>query len=277
MLAMRVAEVRADRAGVVDRSSGRLGRALKFVREQGPLEVIRLIRQHGVAASARFVTRNVRHSIAHTYARRFDRRYGVDTAGSIQLNGLDIIGPNGALGNEAVCTSPKSFKWLMDRTGVPPDATFIDIGSGKSRTVLLASLYGFRRAIGVEFARELVEVSRANVEGFAPYNKSGTAFEIVHADATTYEFPLQPLVVYFYNPFRRELLEEVLRNLATSLQDHPRPCLVIYATSQSTINWALAAIAETASFTKVESGRTPFFADAVRTLDYGIFRWQPIK
>jgi hypothetical protein len=46
-------------------------------------------------------------------------------------------------------------------------------------------------------------------------------------DATEFEFPLSPLVVYLYNPFGPDLLGKVLDRLETSLSIHPRPCMVV--------------------------------------------------
>ncbi len=41
------------------------------------------------------------------------------------------------------------------------DYTFVDIGAGKSRTLLLASRYSFAKIVGVEFAKELVACAAA--------------------------------------------------------------------------------------------------------------------
>ncbi|WP_258580839.1 class I SAM-dependent methyltransferase [Mesorhizobium sp. AR02] len=123
-------------------------------------------------------------------------------AGSVQLAALDVIGPHRSKGNEAVCTSPRTFHFIMK--SLPSDLqghTFVDIGSGKSRTLLLASRYPFAAIIGVEFARELVEIARGNIARFRDPSRKCRALSVVEADAAAYEFPEAPLVVYFYNPF----------------------------------------------------------------------------
>ena len=158
---------RLERDGLEDRSFGRFGRAWSHIRRHGLLEPLKLVRRHGLGASAGFVQRNIRHIIADRLARKWDRRHGVDTAGSIQLGALDVVGPHRAKGNEAVCTSPRTFDFIMK--SLPCDLkkhTFIDIGSGKSRTLLLASRYPFAEIIGVEFARELVGIARNQHRAF---------------------------------------------------------------------------------------------------------------
>jgi hypothetical protein len=268
---------RDDRAGVYDRSSGRVGRALALLRQRGVLEPFRLVHRHGLGESARFVSRNVRHLVADRLARRWDRANGVDTAGSIQLATLDVVGPHRDKGNECVCTSPKSFDFIMrNLPSELSDATFIDIGSGKSRTLLLASHYNFASIVGVEFARELVAIARANIAAYSNPRQKCRALSVIEGDAAAYAFPATPLVVYFYNPFSKEVFDLVLANLAGSLQKKPRRCFVVYgSSSHQAIDWARPAIRATGLFEVLAVPRMPDFLDAVRTIDYAVFRFDP--
>ena len=128
---------RADRHGIIDHSSSRLRRAVLFVREYGIMEVLKRSRQYGLKASLDFLARNIRHSIATSASKRFDRSLGVDTAGSIQLQYLTIDSPSAEHGTEAVSTSPKSFDWMLKAVTRPLSAyTFIDLGCGKGRTLM---------------------------------------------------------------------------------------------------------------------------------------------
>jgi len=263
-----------DRDRLEDRSFGRVGRAWSHLRRHGLLEPIRLVRRHGIGASLGFVRRNIRHMLADRLARRWDRRHGVDTAGSIQLSGLDVVGPHRAMGNEAVCTSPRTFDFIMK--SLPRDLqnhTFIDIGSGKSRTLLLASQYPFAEIIGVEFARELVDIARTNIERFRDPSRKCRALSVVEADAAAYDFPEMPLVVYFYNPFAKAVFDIVLKNLVSSLERCPRDCFIVYgSSSHRAIDWARPAIRETGIFQELTVPVMPGFLDAVRIIDYAVFQ-----
>ncbi len=171
----------------IDSSRNRFGRALHFAKSRGVGEVLRLLREVGIRGSADFVFRNVRHVIADRIARKWDRVHQVDTAGSIQLKFLDVIGPNRDFGNECVCTSPKSFGFIMAQ--LPQDLsrhTFIDIGAGKSRTLLLASRYPFAKVMGVEFARELVAISWQNIARFRSDDQKCRNLEILDGDAAEF-------------------------------------------------------------------------------------------
>jgi hypothetical protein len=257
-----------------DLSTGRIRRALRAARQIGLLGLVGLARQHGLRKSVGFAAQNIRHVIAHQLAQRWDRKYGVDTAGSIQLDALTIIGPNRQFGNESVCTSPKSFDFMMH--SLPDDLarfTFVDIGAGKSRTLLLASRYNFAKIVGVEFAKELVDCAAQNIAAFKADWQACHDLEIVQADATQYRFPETPLVLFFYNPFCKAIFDVVLGNIVTSLKVHPRDCYVIYgSSSHNAIGWAKPAIMRTGRFEEIAAPPMPWFFDAVRGVDYAVFR-----
>jgi hypothetical protein len=257
-----------------DLSAGRIRRALRAVRQIGLLQLIVLVRQYGLRKSFGFAFNNIRHIIAHRLALRWDREHGVDTAGSIQLDSLTITGPNKDFGNECVCTSPKSFDFMMQ--SLPRDLsdyTFVDIGAGKSRTLLLASRYNFAKIVGIEFAKELVDCSRRNVASFKSDWQKCRDLAIVEADAAQFEFPNTPLLLFFYNPFSQTVFDAVLQNIVASVKTHKRECYVVYgSSSHNAIGWARPAILAAGCFEEVPAKPMPLFFDAVRTINYAVFR-----
>lgn len=110
--------------------------------------------------------------------------------------------------------------------------TFIDLGSGKGRTLLMASDYPFRRAVGVELLPSLHEIARQNLTQY--HNESQRCFtlESICADATTFPLPDEPLVIYLFNPFPESGVRRVLNMLDKSLDENPRPVYVIYHNPQ---------------------------------------------
>jgi Methyltransferase domain len=259
---------------IQDLSSGRVRRALRAVRELGLANIIALARQHGLRGSCAFAVNNVRHVIAHRIALEWDRRHGVDTAGSIQLDTLSITGPNQKFGNECVCTSPHSFDFMMRSLPRSLEGyAFVDVGAGKSRTLLLASRYDFAKVVGVEFASELVACAKRNIACFGADWQRCRDLSIVEADATQFAFPDTPLVIFFYNPFSREVFDVVLANISASLQATPRDCTIIYgSSSHNAIDWAKPAILASGCFVEVPADPMPFYFDAVRTIRFAVFR-----
>lgn len=108
------------------------------------------------------------------------------------------------------------------------DFTFIDLGSGKGRTLLMASDYPFRRIIGVELLPSLHEIAQQNLRQYKSESQKCFTLESVCADATDFPLPEDPLVIFLFNPFPESGMRQVVANLEQSLRLHPRPVYVLY-------------------------------------------------
>ena len=152
----------------------------------------------------------------------FDWEHRVDTtAATVSARDRFL----GLLNSPYQATGPELFRDMMAALHIPfEDFTFIDIGAGKGRALLMAASYPFRRVIGVELLPALEEVARDNVQ------KHGSArpIELICGDACEFEFPAGPLVVYLFNPLPRLSLERVLTNLEQSLMSAPTAAWILY-------------------------------------------------
>jgi predicted RNA methylase len=119
---------------------------------------------------------------------------------------------------------------LLNRLHLPRDSNFVDIGSGKGRVLLIASQYGFRKVVGIEFSRELCNIARRNVEVFSRKVKPSSSIEVIETDATEYHFHPEDRVLFMYNPFDAFILAKVLDRIRSSLEENPRPIWLIYNT-----------------------------------------------
>jgi len=108
------------------------------------------------------------------------------------------------------------------------DFTFLDLGSGKGRTLLMASNYAFRRIIGVELLPALDRIARENLDRYKSESQQCFSLEAVCADATTFPLPSSPLVIYLFNPFPESGLRKVVANLHLSLRTQPREVYLLY-------------------------------------------------
>ena len=106
------------------------------------------------------------------------------------------------------------------------ETTFIDIGAGMGRVVMLAARRAFKTVIGVEFSPSLYEVARENLKRFDDEERRCNDIRLVRRDAASYKFPSGRLAVYMYNPFRAPIMRKVLENLLV----HPREILLLYHT-----------------------------------------------
>jgi SAM-dependent methyltransferase len=106
--------------------------------------------------------------------------------------------------------------------------TFLDLGSGKGRALLMASDYPFRRIVGVELLPALDRIARENLRLYKSESQQCFAAGSVCADATAFPLPKEPLVIYLFNPFPESGLKKVIANLEMSLRADPRPAYVLY-------------------------------------------------
>jgi SAM-dependent methyltransferase len=159
--------------------------------------------------------------------REFDRMNGVDTGGYTYLKQLRIDSPNWRDGNSHIAVDPDEFRSAMEAVDADlSQLTFIDLGSGKGRAMMLARQYPFKERIGVEFSEELVRIARAN------------GIETIHADATEYDLPPVPTLLFLYNPFGRETMDKVAKRTKASLEANPRELIVVYLNPFQLESWA---------------------------------------
>jgi SAM-dependent methyltransferase len=173
--------------------------------------------------------RRARKTAIEMAVQEFDLPYNVDTAGLISLDGLSIVSKDRRHGRRFESVLPHEFREMMLAAGdVAPGRTFIDLGCGKGRAVLLASEYNFKRVVGVEFAQELAEIARRNVRSYRNPRQVCRNLEVVAGDATLYSLPAEPIVLFLFNPFVGPPMQEVIENTQRSLEQHPRPFTLLY-------------------------------------------------
>src|SRR5690606_28332053 len=102
---------------------------------------------------------------------------------------------------------PREFAQLVRALAIrPDDYAFVDIGSGKGRVAFLAAIHGFAPVVGVELSPVLHETALRNRSALKSAGALPADPEFLNIDALDYEFPLSPLVIYAYNPFKEETM-----------------------------------------------------------------------
>jgi hypothetical protein len=171
----------------------------------------------------------LRNVIGEARCRYFDWRHEVRTCGDANLANLTLVGNNADHGVFYHPAHPKFLFELFNSLKIDfPSYTFVDLGSGKGRALLVASEYPFAEIIGVEFAVELHEIASRNIQSYRSKTQRCKNVRSVNLDAAQFEIPLTPLVLYLFNPFRPAVLIPVLQRLQRSLDLHPRDVTLIY-------------------------------------------------
>jgi SAM-dependent methyltransferase len=163
----------------------------------------------------------------------FDRAHGVETEGDFDgwtyLSDLEIASPNWIYGNNYAAVEPERFRAVMATLPVDfSEFAFVDFGSGKGRALLLASEYPFRKIVGLEFSRELHEAAVENIRNYRSATQTCRDIEPRVGDFVDYEFPVEPLVLFFFDPCDEKVLRRVMENLERSVRENPRAVYVAY-------------------------------------------------
>lgn len=167
----------------------------------------------------------------------FDRKYGIETAIKVPASALRVPDSKSAAALHAVgyqsCSIPASQVILR---GIPcrhEDFTFIDIGAGKGRAVLLASHLPWRRIIGVELSPHVAEIAQRNIARYRDPDQKCRDIDVVAGDATKFPLPEDGnLVLYLYNPFGEPIMRAFLENVRHAGARGGREVWIVYVEPQ---------------------------------------------
>ena len=189
-------------------------------------KAVHLLRQHGVLTTFAIIA----SVIEDLYIRVFDRRYGVRTSGYIPLAATSLEQNQVKKGHRYRPVNAWALRRVMDRLAPSKELRFVDLGCGLGRACLIAADYGFRRVRGVEFVTEFCVKARANTEAFCSSGKkTRSAVEILFEDAIHYSKYSDDDIIFIYNPFPAEVLQQVIENLLNDTASTKRPNLIIYS------------------------------------------------
>ncbi len=119
----------------------------------------------------------------------------------------------------------------MRKLQLPADRTFVDLGAGKGRVILLAIDAGFKKVVGIEFSDPLCRIARENVERFRKARRSpDVRVQIVHSDVVQYRIQPDECVFFMFDPFNAPVLKQTLENMRLSVGAMPRQIWLIYHT-----------------------------------------------
>ena len=154
----------------------------------------------------------------------FDQKYGTDTSGYLSPEDLVKGRENDAHNYGYSAIAPSVFREACRRwretlpavSGRIEAYSFVDVGAGKGRVLLLAAEMPFRKVIGVELTEELSRVAQSNVARWTRVAQPKAGIRVIQQDATNFQWPRTPLLVYMYNPFACSLVAKVAASLAAA-------------------------------------------------------------
>jgi SAM-dependent methyltransferase len=163
----------------------------------------------------------------------FDVRRGVRTRGFVRnesaLSRLSVGGD----GNYYQPIGLSPLRRLVATIPVEPaTATFVDLGAGRGRAVLLAAELGFGRVLGIELDPDLAAEGAENVRrwrtGRRGRHSDGQVVDVVAGDAAGFTPPDGPLVIALFNSFGATTLKLLLGRLCEEQRGDAAPLFLAY-------------------------------------------------
>ena len=174
----------------------------------------------------------------------FDQVHGVDTSGLVPAKHLVTGHANDEHVTAYYGVAPSILRSLIAewRETIPPHPissyTFIDIGAGKGRGLLVASEFHFRKVIGIELNPALAAIARENVAHWTEAHITDRTaprlapIEVLEQDALDYEFPARPTLLFLFHPFEAPVLKQLLRRIETQFAKRPNTVDLIYVNAE---------------------------------------------
>jgi predicted RNA methylase len=155
----------------------------------------------------------------------FDLKYGVRTSGLVA--GRDLVsGHRHDRHNTAYYgVAPSVFqamivRWRRCQPVAPIDQfTFVDLGAGMGRAMLLAAGFPFRKVVGVELNPTLARIARKNRSLWRAQQSPLAPMRVVCGDAVEFKLPQGPCVAFLFNPFGAPVMKRLLANWAATLTE----------------------------------------------------------
>ncbi|HXE09473.1 MAG TPA: class I SAM-dependent methyltransferase [Acidobacteriaceae bacterium] len=165
----------------------------------------------------------------------FDQAHGVDTSGLVPAKHLTTGHAHDEHVTAYYGVAPSILRALIAhwRETVPPHPissyTFLDIGCGKGRALLVASELPFRRVVGIELNPKLAAIARANSETWSRSHAADPTapllapIDVLERDALELALPATPTLIFLFHPFEAPLLRKLLRRIEAQIAEQAKP------------------------------------------------------
>jgi hypothetical protein len=168
----------------------------------------------------------------------FDEEFGVRTSGLIAGRHLKSGQRHDRHATAYFGVAPSVFRALVRRwqhnCKAPPieEVSFIDLGAGMGRAMLLASLFPFRRVVGVELHPTLAGIACRNLTAWRKAGRALAPMKLVCGDAVEFPLPVGPSLVFLFNPFGAPVMRRLFAGWRKSLEAKPAPLDLIYVNNE---------------------------------------------
>ena len=146
----------------------------------------------------------------------FDEEFGVRTSGLVAGRHLKSGHLHDRHATAYFGVAPSVFhallrRWQRSRPAAAiEEFSFIDVGAGMGRAVLLAAGLPFRRVVGVELNPTLARIARKNLAVWRASGRARAPMKIICNDAAEFRLPTGPCLAFLFNPFGAPVMRRLL-------------------------------------------------------------------
>ena len=157
----------------------------------------------------------------------FDEEFGVRTSGLVAGRHLKSGHLHDRHTTAYYGVAPSVFRtlirrWQRSRPGcAPEEVSFIDVGAGMGRAVLLAAELPFRQVVGVELNPTLMRIARRNLTVWRAARRAQAPMKMVCGDAVEFRLPVGPCLAFLFNPFGAPVMRRLLAAWKKTLPKTP--------------------------------------------------------
>lgn len=177
----------------------------------------------------------------------FDLRYSTDTSGLIPAAELRTGHPADRHVTAYYGVAPSILRALIQRwwQETSParsieEFTFLDVGAGKGRALLIAAENPFREVVGIELNPTLAANARSNIAAAERARDSApqatlaplSAIRVVEGDALSFALEPVPTLAFLFHPFERAALRTFLRNVERTFAPYPGLFDLLYVNAE---------------------------------------------
>ncbi|MEH6588764.1 MAG: class I SAM-dependent methyltransferase [Halioglobus sp.] len=192
-------------------------------------KVIHAIRKRSFREFCMFVVYSPFYFYDKYIEHKFDQRYGTDTNQKLSLKEYSINTKNLEHACRYQAIKIKFFTKMIEQVSIDlKTCIFLDLGSGKGKSLMLATDYPFKQIIGVEFSPELHQIAIQNIDVFSRKNSTHQKIQLFCMDAEQYDLPAENIVLFLYNPFQGKVMHTVVKKIDRFVSNGQFNLIVLY-------------------------------------------------
>jgi len=168
----------------------------------------------------------------------FDLEFGVRTSGLVAGRHLKRGHRSDRHNTAYYGVAPSVFREMIVRwrrlkpMAALDQCTFVDLGAGMGRAMLLAAEFPFKAVLGVELNPTLARIGRRNMALWRAADRARAPMKMMCRDATGFQLPLGPCVVFLFNPFGAAVLRKLVKAWNAQLAERGGSLDVLYVNDE---------------------------------------------